>query len=95
MEERGSFCFDDPNLSITWTHVMGGKPLGETYRPHTSDSGEIDQAGASSFAECKNRTTRRADYIFLPTVSRGAAATIVAGFALLSMAREAMWGLWA
>ena len=95
LEEKAIFDFHDPILSITRAHVMGEKPLEGTYRPHPLDAGEIGQASELSLAEYKRLTTGRADYRIPPTVSRGAAATILADFAVPLMVREVLSGLWA
>ena len=83
-----------PSFPSLERNIMGEKPPEETHRPHPLDAGDIDQVDELTLTENKKLATGRADYRFPPTVSRGAAAAILADFALPPMAREALSVLW-
>lgn len=72
---------------------MGTKPLGDKYVSHRSDSSGVDQAGELSMTDFKKVLTSKESYAIPLTVSRGAAATVLANFSMPAMMREVLFGL--
>ena len=91
--ERAVFSFEDHMLSTTRAHVMGEKPPVGTYQPHATDSGGIEDAEELTFEDFAKVVSGQEGYTIPPTVSRGAAATVITNFTIPPMVREALGGL--
>ena len=72
---------------------MGQKPLVGTYQPHTTDSGGIEAVEELSLEDFAQVVTGQEGYTIPPTVSRRAAATVIANFTIPSMVMEVLGGL--
>ena len=91
--ERAVFWFEDYIISTTRAHIMGQKPLVGTYQPHTTDSGGIEAVEELSLEDFAQVVTGQEGYTIPPTVSRRAAATVIANFTIPSMVMEVLGGL--
>ena len=91
--ERAVFSFEDHILSTTRAHILGQKPPVGTYQPHATDSGGIEAAEELALEDFAQVVTGQEGYTIPPTVSRRAAATVIANFTIPSMVMEVLGGL--
>ena len=75
--EQRIFSFEDPTLSLTRGHLLGEKPPSSGYQPHPSDVGLLDDAQELYLVDFAKIATRLEGYIFPPTLSRSAIATLL------------------
>ena len=80
-------------ISTTKAHVWGEKPFADTYQPHATDSSDIETAEELRFEDFATFITRQDEYTIPPTVSRGAAATVITNFTMPPMVREVLGGM--
>ena len=85
--------FEDHLRSTTRAHNMGHKTLVCTYQPHAKDSIAIAAAEELTLEDVAQVVTGQEGYTIPPTVSRRAAATVIANFTIPSMVMEVLGGL--
>ena len=75
--EQAIFSFEGLILSLTCGHILGAKPSPSGYTPHSSDEGSLEEAQELHLADFAKVATGMDDYVFPPTLSKNAIATIL------------------
>ena len=75
--EQKIVSFEDPILSLTRGHILGGKPQPNGYQSHLSDVRSLEDAQELHLANFAKITTGLGGYGFPPTLNRSAIGTLL------------------
>ena len=87
--ERAIFSFNEPIISLNRAHIMGGKPT-ERYIAHPADAARLHEAEELHFNDYTKITTGQEHYVIPQTVSKSAAAKVIADFTSPPMLRAVL-----
>ena len=75
--EQKIFSFEDSIMLLTRGHILGEKPPSSGYQPRSSDVNSLEDAQELHLTDSAKIATRFEDYIFPPTLDRGAIAALL------------------
>ena len=77
--ERAIYSFSEPIISLNRAYIMGEKPT-EGYTAHPADAARLEEAEELHFNDYAKITTGQEHYVIPQTVSKSAAANVIADF---------------
>ena len=87
--ERAIYSFNEPIISLNRAHIMGEKPT-EGDIVHPVDAARLEEAEELNFNDYAKITTGQEHYVIPQTVSKNAAANVIAGFTSSPMLRAVL-----
>ena len=87
--ERAIYSFNEPSMSLNRAHIMGQKPT-EGYIAHPADVARLEEAEELHFNDDAKITTGQKRYVILQTVSKSAAANLIADLTSPPMLRAVL-----
>ena len=90
--ERAIYSFNEPIISLNRAHIMGGKPT-EGYIAHQADAARLEEVEELHFNDYTKITPGQEHYVMPQTVSKSAAASVIADFTPPPMLRAVLVGL--
>ena len=87
--ERAIYSFNEPIISLNRAHIMGEKPT-EGYIAHPADAARLEEAEELHFNDYAKITTGQEHYVIPQTVSKSAAANVIADFTSPPMLRAVL-----
>ena len=87
--ERAIYSFNEPIIALNRAHIMGKKPT-EGYIAHPADVARLEETEELHFKDNAKITTGQEHYVIPQTVSKNAAANVIAYFTSLPMLRAVL-----
>ena len=84
--ERAIYSFDEPIISLNRAHIMREKPT-EGYIAHPADAARLEEAEELHFNDYDKIITGQEHYVIPQTLSKSAAANVIADFTSPPMLR--------